>query len=109
MHHSFKKELRIARRKSGLANMDIAHLFSIDKSRVSRLEQGTQKPNLEEVCGYCIVHDRALHELFSRTYKVVTEKIRDRLQSMPSEPANWNAKREARLTSLELLRRRLEE
>lgn len=107
MEKEIRADLRIARQQSGLSNCDVAHLLACGKERVSKLESGKARLNIEEVISLCVIYGRSVEHMFAALAHAVCEGIKDSLASIPCEPSNWDGKHEQRLETLNNLAYRL--
>lgn len=83
MNQAFALDLAAARRKSGLAQKDCAHLMNIHTDRVSRLEAGKHTPTLKEFCKLSLIYGRPFENLFSDVMEEARAEVRAQLPSLP--------------------------
>ena len=99
-------DLRAARRKAGYTQDDIAHLLGHHQSHVSDLEQGHERPKLEEIVMLSLIYGRSFEVLFDDVMEESRQHLTTRLSSLPPgsgvSVATFNRSR-----SLKRLRRRL--
>ncbi len=62
----FALDLRLARRKSGLSQKEVAYLLSIDQSTYSDFERGEKVPSLKQICQLSLIYGRSFHSYFER-------------------------------------------
>lgn len=109
MRKEIRVDLKVGRKQSGLSNEDVAHLLGVDRSRISKLENGHATPRPEEICALCLIYGRAVDSLFLLTTHSLIAELRQRLTIMPEEPNAWERKHDARLDTLNGLQQRLSE
>lgn len=107
MHQAFAHDLRIARKKSGLAQRDCAHLLGITQQRVSALETGSTLPTIDEICGLSLIFRRNFSSLFSDAFARARRLQRLQLSTLPNDKRGWLA-RFNRTNTLSRLADRLE-
>lgn len=81
-------DLRLARKRSGLSQRDVARLMDIDQSTYSAFERGRTAPNLEQVCALSLIFDRSFLSLFELMIEEVTPRLLERLSSLPRPRRN---------------------
>ncbi|MGC9417820.1 MAG: helix-turn-helix transcriptional regulator [Rhodovulum sp.] len=104
----FAHDLRLARRKAGFTQGDLAHLLDSHQSMVSDLETGKQCPNLEQIVELSLIYGRSFEAFFAELMAERKLALRDRLASLP-EPGKTTAYTFNRESSLARLRQRLNE
>ena len=106
MSTEFALDLRLARRKAGYTQCDIAHLLGAHQARVSELECGRRIPTLEQIVTLSVIYGRSFESLFSSLMMTAREKLRTRIVRMPAGVRSYveTFNREA---SIERLARRL--
>lgn len=109
MRKEIRVDLKIGRNQSGLSNADLAHLLGVNKSRISKLENGRATPRPEELCALCLIYGRAADHLFLLTTRSLIGEMTERLARMPEEPKAWERKHDLRLDTLNGLHQRLRE
>lgn len=102
MHNSFALDLKVARRKAGLAQEDLGHLLGIGKSKVSKIERGVQPVTLPELCALALIYGRSADSLLEPLWPDAAADLAARLQSMPIPASPWIStfNRQHTLTSL---------
>jgi transcriptional regulator with XRE-family HTH domain len=108
MSTEFALDLRLARRKSGLTQRDIAHLLGAHQTLISELEHGRQLPTLAQIVTLSLVYGRSFESLFAELLKSAREQLRQRILRMPDGVRSYvgTFNRDA---SIERLARRLAE
>lgn len=83
MTTQFALDLRLARRKAGYTQRDIAHLLGVQQSAVSDLERGRNLPRLEEIIVLSLIYGRSFESLFAELVKEARATLRKRLTNLP--------------------------
>ena len=83
MTTQFALDLRLARRKAGYTQRDIAHLLNVQQSAVSDLERGRNLPRLEEIIALSLIYGRSFESLFSELVKEAQTALHKRLANLP--------------------------
>ncbi|MDG2001772.1 MAG: helix-turn-helix transcriptional regulator [Novosphingobium sp.] len=106
MSTQFALDLRLARRKSGLTQSDVALLIGTQQSAIVELEKGRQRPTVEQVCMLSLVFSRSFESLFADGLEEGRVRLR---ANMPALPANRTLTAETfnREASLKRLERQL--
>ncbi len=106
MSTEFALDLRLARRKSGFTQRDVAHLLGAHQTLVSELERGRQLPTLEQIVTLSLIYGRSFESLFSALVRAARERLQQRIVHMPTGVRSYvgTFNREA---SIERLARRL--
>ena len=107
MIHEFTLDLRAARRKSGLRQVDSAHLMGAHKSKISNLETGRQRPTVQDICTLSMIYGRSFESLFSGIFDEVRADLTMRLPEL-SEPGVHYKRRLFRERTLQQLEERLQ-
>ncbi len=84
MSTEFALDLRLARRKAGFTQRDIAHLLGAHQSLISELERGHQTPTLEQIVTLSLIYGRSFESLFSQLMGTAREDLRKRIVRMPA-------------------------
>jgi len=106
MSTQFAADLRLARRKAGYTQGDVAHLLSSHQSLVSELELGRRRPSLEQIIELSLVYGRSFESFFGELLTERQEALLKRLKRLPAV-TNTTAHTFNRANSLKLLKRRL--
>lgn len=106
MRTQFAHDLRLARRKAGYTQGDVAHLLDAHQSVVSDLEHGKRRPGLADIVTLSVVYGRSFESLFAEVMAEVKEHLTVRLATLPS-PARHTAETFNRPASLKSLKHRL--
>ena len=83
MTTQFALDLRLARRKSGLMQRDVAQLLSLDPGTLSAIESGKRLPTLREIVTFSVVFGRSFESLFGAIMKLVRKELRGRVKELP--------------------------
>ena len=106
MSTQFAFDLRLARRKAGLTQGDVAHLLESHQSIVSGLEQGVTRPAMEQIIDLSLIYGRSFESFFGPLMAERQAHLAKRLQTLP-EVGKQTAHTFNRPASLERLKRRL--
>lgn len=85
MSTDFSLELRLARRKAGLTQSDVAHLLNAPQSTVSRLEKNRTQPTIEQVVTLSLIYGRSFECLFAEIVKSARRDLSERLPALPDD------------------------
>lgn len=108
MSTQFAQDLRLARKKSGFTQGDVAHLLAAQQSIVSDLEQGKISPNLEQIVELSLIYGRSFESFFAVVMDQCRKHLTLRLKNLPSHERQ-TAHTFNRPASLARLKRRLAE
>ena len=89
MHTSLALDLKVSRRKAGLAQKDIAHLLGLNKSNISKIERSVRPVSLAELCVLALIFDRTTDSLLAPIWPDAAADLAARLQSMPIPTSPW--------------------
>jgi transcriptional regulator with XRE-family HTH domain len=106
MYQAFSMDLRLARKRSGLSQRDVANLMAIDQSTYSAFERGRTAPNLEQVCALSLIFDRSFLSLFELMIEEVSPRLLERVSGVP-RPKPKGPRLETRERHLHCLQRAL--
>ncbi len=84
METNYALELKVARRRSGLSQQDVAHLLGISRVRVSKLECGIAVPTPDELTTFSLIYSRSFLTLGGPVMPVLFRTLRDRLETFPN-------------------------
>jgi transcriptional regulator with XRE-family HTH domain len=107
MSTQFALDLRLARRKAGYTQGDVAHLLDTHQSVVSDLEKGKQRPSLEQIIELSLIYGRSFESFFGAVMAERQEQLSVRLGSLP-DPGKTTAHTFNRDGSLSKLKQRLQ-
>ncbi len=108
MIQEFTLDLRAARRNSGLRQVDCAHLMGVNKTKISNLENGRQRPSVRDICTLSMIYGRSFESLFAGIFDEVKADVFCHLSDLP-EPQSHYGRANNRKRTLDGLRARLEE
>jgi transcriptional regulator with XRE-family HTH domain len=108
MFEEFIFDLKVARKKSGLTQVDCGHLIGSSKNIISQIELGQRVPTIKELCSLSLIYGRSFESFYTDTLHQVRKDLVRKLKSMPAEPKGWPGSF-ARRRTLERLAGRLEE
>lgn len=83
MSTEFALDLRLARRKSGYTQRDIAQLLGAHQTLISELERGRQLPTLAQIVTLSLIYGRSFESLFAELMKSARDQLRTRILHMP--------------------------
>ena len=89
MYQEFAMDLKVARRKSGLTQIDCAHLLGIHDTLLSQMENGRRMPTVKEICSLSLIYGRSFESLFSGVFQDVRIDLKERLLTIPKAPKAW--------------------
>lgn len=89
MINEFTLDLKTARRKSGLTQIDCAHLLDIHPTLVSQMENGKRLPSVREICTLSLIYGKSFESLFAGIFKDARNDLRERLTTIPDAPRSW--------------------
>lgn len=84
MSTEFALDLRLARRKSGFTQRDIAHLMDEHQPLVSELERGHKRPRLEQIVTLSLIYGRSFESLFAELMTDAKARLQQRIVHMPN-------------------------
>jgi transcriptional regulator with XRE-family HTH domain len=106
MQTEFSLDLRLARRKAGFTQHDVATLLGTQQALVSDLERGRVLPTIEQIVALSQIYGRSFESLFSQLMGEARTKLRDRVGSLPDRVRSYVGTFN-RNASLQRLERRL--
>ena len=106
MSSQFAHDVRLARRKAGFTQDDLAHLLSVQQSGVSDLEMGNKRPGLEAIIDLSLIYGRSFESFFGEVMDERRALLAKRLDTLPAL-AKPTAETFNRDRSLRRLRHRL--
>lgn len=106
MSSQFALDLRLARKKAGYTQDDVAHLLATHQTVISTMEQGKRRPTLNEIVMLSLVYGRSFESLFDEIMAEANQQLLDRLVTLQS-PGRQAMSTFNRPGSLARLKRRL--
>ncbi|MGX9355016.1 helix-turn-helix transcriptional regulator [Roseobacteraceae bacterium S113] len=101
-------DLRLARKKAGYTQDDLAHLLNTHQTVVSQLEHGKRRPSLTEIIDLSLVYGRSFENFFAEVLAERKKHLSIRLSTLPT-PGRKAMSTFNRPGSLARLKRRLAE
>lgn len=83
MYQQFAQDLRLARRKAGLTQSDLAHLIGTSTREISALENGSRLPSLQQLIELSLIYGKSFECLHGELMERGKNKLRERLPSLP--------------------------
>ena len=108
MIQEFTLDLRAARRNSGLRQVDCAHLMGVNKTKISNLENGRQRPSVRDICTLSMIYGRSFESLFAGIFDEVKADVFCHLADLP-EPRSDYGRVVSRSRTLDGLKARLQD
>ena len=84
METNYALELKVARRRSGLSQKDVAHLLGISRVRVSKLECNLAVPTPDELTTFSLIYSPSFLTIGGAVMPVLFRTLRDRLDTFPN-------------------------
>lgn len=109
MFDEFIFDLKVARKRSGLTQVDCGHLLGASDNVISQLERGQRPPTLRELCALSLIYGRSFDSLYADLLREVRDDLMEQLGSMPNAPKDWPAGQVRQRTLERLAQRLLEE
>ncbi|NGO53489.1 helix-turn-helix domain-containing protein [Allomesorhizobium camelthorni] len=81
-------DLKVARHKAGLRQLDCAHLLGVHKTRISNIENGRSAPTTLEVATLSLVYGKPMESLLAGLLDEVVDELIPRLRSIPTAPTS---------------------
>lgn len=99
MSTQFSQDLRLARRKTGFKQSDLAHFLDLHQSSVSDLEHGKHRPSLDQIIALSLIYGRSFESLFAELMAEQRARLAERLATLPmgEEPTAQTFNRSASL------------
>ena len=88
MSSQFALDLRLARKKAGYTQDDLAHLLETHQTVVSQLEHGKRRPTLNEIIDLSLVYGRSFESLFTEVMAERKKSLAVRLSTLPAPGRN---------------------
>ena len=89
MLNEFALDLRTMRKKSGLTQVDCAHLLNVTVPVYSRIETGKKVPTVRELCTLSLIYGRSFESLFAGIFMDARGDLREQLPTIPDAPPQW--------------------
>jgi len=85
MSNQFAQDLRLARRKAGLTQDDVALLVGTQQSAIGAMEKGTQMPSVDQVCLFSLIFGRSFESLFAQSLERGRSVLRENMPCLPAK------------------------
>ncbi|EBA12655.1 helix-turn-helix transcriptional regulator [Roseobacter sp. CCS2] len=82
MRTQFSADLRLARRKAGYTQADVAALLCDHQSVVSDLESGSQRPTLDQIITLSLIYGRSFEAFFAEVMEDCIRRLKRRLKHL---------------------------
>lgn len=82
-HESIALDIKVARQKSGLRQVDCAHLLGVSETRVSAIENGRSLPNVREIATLSVVYGKPIESLLAGLLDETINSLVANLRSVP--------------------------
>lgn len=89
MSTEFALDLKVARRKAGYTQNDLAHLLGSNQAHISELERGHILPTLEQIVTLSIIYGRSFEGLYANLLAKAREQLRMHIVGMPIGGRNY--------------------
>ena len=89
MVYKFGLDLRVARKRGALTQLDCAHLLGTSQTRISRFEAGTSLPSVTELSVLYLLFDRSVGNVAEEIVARIRDTLLERLASIPDCPPAW--------------------
>ena len=100
MDNRLAVDLKVFRRRSGLNQADVAHLLDVDRSLISKFDQGAREPSMEHVTFLCLIYGMRTPEFCVSALPQFQRVLARRLSSIPSGSKKQTVKRQTTITCL---------
>jgi len=84
MSSQFALDLRLARKKAGYTQDDLAHFLDLHQTEVSRLERGKRRPSLTEIIDLSLIYGRSFETFFAEVMAERKKHLSVRLSTLPA-------------------------
>lgn len=75
-------DLKVARRRSGLSQQDVAILLSVDRTLISKFERGHRMPSGEQVAVLSLVYGLPAPELYRAALPELRSQLKERVAAL---------------------------
>ena len=106
MSSQFALDQRLARKKAGYTQDDLAHLLDSHQTVVSQLEHGKRRPSLTEIIDLSLIYGRSFESFFAEVMAERRKHLSVRLSTLPA-PGRKTMSTFNRPGSLTRMKRRL--
>ena len=84
--NSIALDLKVARQKAGLRQVDCAHLLGVTESHISRIESDRARPSVKELATLGIVYGKPMESLLVALRGEIVSALIERLKTIPPTP-----------------------
>lgn len=102
----FAHDLRLARRKAGLSQADVALLLETNTKELSQLEAGKKLPSLPQIIKLSLIYNRSFTSLYGTIKSIAQRELFQMLPGLP-EPKGGSLTKFNREHTLKRLEKRL--
>ncbi len=106
MKTNYALELKVARRRSGLSQQEVAHLIDVSRVRISKLECGIAVPTPDELTTFSLIYSSSFLTVGGAVMPVLTRTLRERFETLPNRN-NYVDGISRKATTLKTLSKRL--
>jgi transcriptional regulator with XRE-family HTH domain len=85
MRTQFSVDLRLARKKTGYTQADLAILMADHQSTVSAIERGATRPDLNQIITLSLIYGRSFETLFAEVMQDCAQQLQQRLKQLSPE------------------------
>ena len=89
MVHKFGLDLRVARKRAALTQVDCAHMLGTDQPRISKFESGRAMPSMVELSILFLLFDQSLGLAAEEIIASRRDELMSRLATIPDCPPAW--------------------
>lgn len=89
MYDAFALDLKVARRKSGLTQQDVAHLLGSHRSKLSHLEKGSSLPTANDIAALSLIYSKSYDVMCRSVFESTALELKDRLPTLPTPNRHW--------------------
>jgi transcriptional regulator with XRE-family HTH domain len=89
MTYNFFIDLKVARRKAGFTQSDVAHLLDVSQPYVSDLECGRTLPSIHELCALSLLYGRTFESFFADLVLETKQQLLDRLHTLSQDVRSY--------------------
>ena len=75
-------DLKVARRRSGLTQHDVAHLLNVDRTLLSKFERGHRMPSAEQVALLSLIYGRPVPDLYGASRQEWQAVLAERIKTL---------------------------
>ena len=102
MGNKLAVDMKVARRRSGLSQHDVAALLSVDRTLISKFERGHRNPSGEQVALLSMIYEKTVPELYLGSRPELVTLLNNHIQIIET-----NGDQSLRTRTIESLRAKL--